>query len=230
MLVVFLKATVLFLVMLLVMRIMGKRQIGEMQPFELVITLVIAELACLPMNDPYIPIYYGMIPMLTLGVLHLLLSFITRKSVRARNIISGRSIIVIDKNGIRYDNLKKMNINTVDLLESVRAAGYPDFNNIAYAIFETNGKLCVIEKESENKNGSAQLPITLLIDGLWNTSNLAMAGVDKEDLQQAFEKNGYKKLKDILYVDVRQDGLVYINPKEGKFFTEKLKIAGGNNW
>lgn len=231
MLVVFLKVAILFISLLLVMRIMGKRQIGEMQPFELVIMLVIAEVASLPMNDPYIPLYYGIIPILTLCFLHLLISLITRKSIKARNIISGKSVIAIDKNGIRYDNLKKMNINTIDLLESVRAAGQPDFNSIAYAIFETNGKLCVIPKEEESKGErQAQLPITLLIDGNWNKTNLAMAGTTEESLEAVFKKNGYSRLKDILYADIRQDGLVFVNPKEGKFFIENLAITGGENW
>ena len=226
MFVVFIKSTILFLVMLLVLRIMGKRQIGEMQPFELVITLVIAEVACIPMNDPYIPLYYGLVPIITLGALHLVLTLITRKSVRARNIISGRSVTAIDKSGIRYDNLKKMNINTIDLLESVRAAGYPDFNTIAYAIFETNGKLCVIEKESNpHESKPAHLPITLFIDGTFNTSNMLKAGVTKEELEEAFKENGYKNKKEILYADIRQDGLIYISPKHGDFFTKKVAIA-----
>ena len=230
MLVVFLKSAVLFLVMLLVLRIMGKRQIGEMQPFELVITLVIAEVACIPMNDPYIPLYYGVIPIITLGVLHLALTLITRKSVKARNIISGRSITVMDKTGIRYDSLKKMNINTIDLIESVRAAGYPDFNAIAYAIFETTGKLCVIEKEKENgESGQALLPITLFIDGTYNKSNLLLAGVTEKEIESVFEKNGFKRNKEILFADIRQDGTIYVNPKQGNYFTDKLAV-NGENW
>jgi len=231
MLVVFFKSIILFLVMLLVLRIMGKRQIGEMQPFELVITLVIAEVACIPMNDPYIPIYYGIIPIVTLGVLHVLLAVITRKSMKARNIISGRSVTVVDKSGIRYDNLKKMNINTIDLLESIRTAGYADFNTIAYAIFETNGKLCVIEKKSDPKKPTpALLPMPLVIDGKSNKTNLELTGVDVLDLEKIFKKNGYNKITDILYADIRQDGLVYASPKQGNYFTDKLKLTASANW
>jgi len=231
MLVVFLKSAILFLVMLLVLRIMGKRQIGEMQPFELVITLVIAEVACIPMNDPYIPLYYGIIPIATLGFLHLILTIITSKSVKARSLISGRSVTVIDKSGIRYDSIKKMNINTLDLLEAVRSAGYPDFNNIAYAIFETNGKLCVIEKESDPKaKKPAFLPMTLFMDGSWFQTNLSTAGVDSSEIEELFKQNGYKKPKDILYADIRQNGLVYINPKEGNSFTGRLKLNNASGW
>ena len=228
MLVVFFKSLILFFVILLVLRIMGKRQLGEMQPFELVITLILAEVACIPMNEPYIPLYYGLVPIVTLGTVHLLLSFIARKSMTARHLISGRSVIVMDKSGIRYDNLKKMNLNVNDLLESVRSAGYADFNAILYAIFETNGKLCVIEKETNPaKPVPALLPITLFVDGAWNEENLKIAGVTRTVLENTYRKHGYRNARDILYADVRQDGILYVNPKNGDFFTEKLNLAGG---
>jgi len=206
---------------------MGKRQLGEMQPFELVITLILAEVACIPMNEPYVPLYYGLVPIITLGTLHLVLSFIARKSMKARHLISGRSVTAIDKSGIRYDNLKKMNLNANDLLESIRSAGYADFNSIEYAIFETNGKLCVIEKETDpQKPTPALLPITLFVDGAWNEANFRTAGITRAVLEGVFKKHGYPKSKDVLYADIRQDGLVYVSPKEGKYFTEKLKIKG----
>ena len=108
MFVVFLKSVITFIVVFFVIRLMGKRQLGEMQPFELVITLIIAEVACIPMNDPYIPIYYGLIPIFTLATLHILLSLLSRKSIKARKVLSGSSVIVIDKSGINYANMKKM--------------------------------------------------------------------------------------------------------------------------
>jgi uncharacterized membrane protein YcaP (DUF421 family) len=231
MLVVFIKSAVIFLVALIVIRIMGKRQLGEMQPYELVITLVLAEVACIPMNDPYIPIYYGIIPIITLGALHTILSLIARKSMRMRHLISGKSIIVIDKNGINFENIKKMNLNVNDLIESVRSAGYADFNDIQYAIFETNGKLCVIEKERDPiASVPALLPVTLFVDGVWNDESLKLCGVKKENIAGLFAKNGYKSVKEILYADIRQDGLVFVNPKYGKYFTERLELEGGKDW
>ena len=155
MFVVFLKSIITFLVVFFVIRLMGKRQIGEMQPFELVITLIIAEVACIPMNDPYIPLYYGFIPILTLATLHIVLSFISRKSIKVRKMLSGNSLIVIDKNGINYQNMQKMNMNIDDLVEAARTAGYVDFSQIAYAIFETNGQLCVVERSSSPSSSKA---------------------------------------------------------------------------
>lgn len=231
MLVVLIKSIITFFLVLLVVRLMGKRQLGEMQPFELVITLIIAEVACIPMNDPYIPFYAGIVPIVTLAFLQILLSTLARKSLWARRLMSGSSIIAIDKNGINYENLKKMNININDLIEAARSGGYMDFNQIAYAIFETNGNLCVIEKECDpTKPTPALFPLTLVVDGEWEDDNLALAEVSKPQVTATIKSSGVKgSLKEVLYMDVRQDGTAYIAPKHGKDVTAKLKV-NGKNW
>ena len=231
MLVVFIKSVITFFLVLIVVRLMGKRQLGEMQPFELVITFIIAEVACIPMNDPYIPFYYGIVPIITLGVLHLVLSLVARKSMLARKIISGRSVLAIDKNGINYENLKRMNMNVNDLIEAVRSSGYMDFADIEYAIFETNGKVCVVEKASDpSEVKPAFLPLSLLIDGKFDENNLALAGVEEVKLREVFLKNGLKNPKEVLYADIRQDGTLYVSPKYKQCFTQKISIKGGENW
>lgn len=242
MFVVFLKSVITFIVVFFVIRLMGKRQLGEMQPFELVITLIIAEVACIPMNDPYIPIYYGLIPIFTLATLHILLSLLSRKSIKARKILSGSSVIVIDKSGINYANMKKMNMNVDDLIEAVRTAGYVDFSQIAYAIFETNGQLCVVEKEQQQDQQQQQqggeeseseqqtlLPLELVIDGKYIEKNLTLSGTEKSEVERVLGDNGLR-LSDLLYADVRQDGNAYFSPKRKPAFCSKLAISGGQNW
>ncbi len=234
MFVVMLKSFIIFLVVFFVIRLMGKRQIGEMQPFELVVTLIIAEVACIPMNDPYIPLYYGLIPIVTLAMLHIVLSFVSRKSIKARKVLSGSSMIVIDKSGIVYENLQKMNMNMSDLVEAVRTAGYVDFTEIAYAIFETNGQLCVVEKETaeESENGETQptlFPLELVVDGKVNEKNLRLAGAEKSEITNVLSEHDLK-LDDLLYCDVRQDGNAYFSPKHAQAFCSKLAITGGGNW
>ncbi|MDE7463914.1 MAG: DUF421 domain-containing protein [Clostridiales bacterium] len=245
-----LKSFIIFLVVFFVIRLMGKRQIGEMQPFELVITLIIAEVACIPMNDPYIPLYYGLIPIITLAMLHIVLSFISRKSVKVRKLLSGSSVIVIDKSGIVYENLQKMNMNMADLVEAVRTAGYVDLSQIAYAIFETNGQLCVVEKEQQQSGGNSEqssqseqgggqseeseqqptlLPLELVVDGKFNEKNLELAGAKESEITDILDEHDVK-LKDLLYCDVRQDGNAYFSPKHAKAFCSKLAITGGENW
>ncbi len=239
MLVVMLKSVITFLVVFFVIRLMGKRQIGEMQPFELVITLIIAEVACIPMNDPYIPLYYGLIPIITLATLHIVLSFVSRKSLKARKILSGSSVVVINPDGIIYENMKKMNMNMDDLIEAVRTAGYVDFTEIAYAIFETNGKLCIVEseqaKQQQQSGGEQQsepktlLPLELVIDGKLLKENIELSGADAAELESVCDEKNIK-LSELLYADVRQDGNAYFSPKYGKAFCRKLAITGGENW
>lgn len=225
MLVVFLKSVITFFLILIIVRLMGKRQIGEMQPFELVITLIIAEVACIPMNDPYIPFYAGIIPIITLAFLEILLSTLARKSLWARKFMSGSAVIVIDKDGINYENMRKLNLNMNDLIEAARSGGYVDFNQIAYAIFETNGKLSVIEKPKDSSEPEpAFFPLTLVVDGEWEENNLAVARITKDDVSNLLNRHGFGKMKQILYMDIRQNGLVYIAPKNQKYFTDNLNI------
>lgn len=227
MLVVFFKSVIVFFVVFIVVRLMGKRQLGEMQPFELVITLIIAEVACIPMNDPYIPFYAGLVPIITLAFLQIIISTLARKSLFVRRVISGSSIIVIDKDGINYQNLKKMNINVNDLIEVARSGGYMDLMDIAYAIFETNGSLCVVEKP-KSENAPPLLPLPLVIDGKTEEQNFALAGLTESQVLIALKKNGVKKLNEVLYMDVRQDGTTYVAPKNRKTIVLKLKVEGGN--
>lgn len=239
MFVVMVKSIVTFLLVFFVIRLMGKRQIGEMQPFELVITLIIAEVACIPMNDPYIPLYAGIIPIITLATLHIVLSFISRKSQKLRKFLSGSSVIVVDRDGIVYENMKKMNMNMDDLIEAIRTAGYVDFTEIAYAIFETNGQLCVVEKEQQQdeqgeqqesgENKKTLLPLELVIDGKINRENMRISGTTTEELENAI-KDKKLKISDLLYADVRQDGNAYFSPKRAKAFCAPLSITGGDNW
>lgn len=231
MLIIFIKTTVIALLVFFVLRLMGKRQIGEMQPFEFVITLILAEVACLPMNDPYIPLHFGVIPIVTLAFLDIVLSFIGRKFNWFRRVMDGSSVIVIDRRGIVYENLKKMNMNVDDVLVSARSGGYPDISTIEYAIVEPTGKFSVIEKASDpTKPTPAYYPLPLIEDGKKMKDNIALCGITEPQLAKVLFGGGLKKPQDVLYMDVRQDGTVYVSPKFKPCYTQKIALAGGNNW
>ena len=230
MLIVLIKSIITFILVFFFVRLMGKRQLGEMQPLELVITLIIAEVACIPMNDPYIPFYSGVIPIVTLAFLHIVFSFLSRKSMAVRKLLSGSSVIAIDKDGINYKNLRKMNINVNDLIEAVRSSGYSDLKDISYAIFETNGKLCVIEKPSQEEPEKPLLPLPVLVDGKWDGENMRLAGLTEPQVIKELNKNGVRSVRDVLYADIRQDGTLYVSPKFSACFTSRIKISGGDNW
>ena len=131
---------------------MGKRQLGQMQPFELVLTLIIADLATIPMAEASVPILHGVIPLLTLVVLHYFLTLLTRKSEILNKVISGKPVIVINPNGVDYNAIKNLNISIDDLFESVRGCGYFSLDEIQYAIVETNGTVNVLAKKDFSFN------------------------------------------------------------------------------
>ena len=132
------RSTIIYIFALATIRLMGKRQIGEMQPFEFVITLIIADLVCIPMQEISVPLLHGIVPILTLLLLHYFLCLLSRKSIKARYLISGRSAIVISPNGIHYKELQRLNMTIDDLIEALRGVNIFNIEDVAYAIFETN--------------------------------------------------------------------------------------------
>ena len=124
MVVIIIRTLIVFMTLVIVMRLMGKRQIGEMQPFEFVVTLIIADLACIPMADVSIPLVYGIVAILSLFILHQLFSVLEQQGVFFKRVISGKPSLVINKDGIDLKELKKNNMGVEDLIESMRALGY----------------------------------------------------------------------------------------------------------
>ena len=138
MLITFIRSIVLYVIILIVMRLMGKREIGQLQPFELVISIMIADLASIPMTDTGIPIQNGIIPILGLLVMHLLISIINMKSIHAREIICGKPRILIYRGKIKEEALRKERITINELEERLRSANVVALGDVEYAILETS--------------------------------------------------------------------------------------------
>ncbi|MBO4823293.1 MAG: DUF421 domain-containing protein [Clostridia bacterium] len=151
MLTIVIRVIIIYIVTIVVMRVMGKRQIGDMEPFELVITLIIADLATIPMADPTIPIWYGILPLLVMQVLHFFVVKLQYKSKTVRKILSGSPVIVVSPQGIDYQKLKALDICTDELMELLRSKDIYDIKDIDYAILESNGKLSVVPKGEGGK-------------------------------------------------------------------------------
>ena len=134
MLTIIVRAILIYILVLFVFRLMGKRQIGQMQPFELVLTLIIADLATIPMAESSVPVLHGVIPLLTLVVVHYFLTLISKNSVKFGNFISGKPVIVINPKGIDEKALHSLNITVDDLFEAIRGAGYFNLEEVQYAI------------------------------------------------------------------------------------------------
>lgn len=223
----FIRAIIIFLTLVIVMRLMGKRQIGEMQPFEFVITLIIADLACVPMADVSIPLIYGIVGVLTLFVLHQLVSILEQKSDFFKRVVSGRPSIVIDKNGVNIKELKKNNMGIDDLIESMRAMGYFALDDLDYAIFESNGKLSALAKEKEEKSGG--LPVILVNDGSIDNKNAKFIGASEKDISEFIVKNGGSvKKTEVMTVD--ENGRVYFKSKNEKYKILEFLFKKGVKW
>lgn len=210
MLVVFIKSIIVFLLVFITVRIMGKRELGQMQPHELVITLIIAEVACLPMNDPSIPLYFCIIPVFTLAFLEITIAFFSKKSLLIRKLSVGDSVLVFDKNGVNSENLSKLNMSVSDMIEAVRGGGTVDILDVSYVIVETNGKLCIVEKANDSENKQVFLPISIIVNGKYNEENLLKTGVEKVNISNFLKDNKITSIKQVLYADIRQDGTVYV--------------------
>ena len=181
MIIIFIRAIILFAVLLFVFRLMGKRQIGEMEPFELVITLVISELACIPMADRSIPITFGIVAILTMFVIHQFILLLSH-SEKLQGIINGKPVMVINPSGIDVQALKGLNMHVNDVLQAMRSAEFFSLEEVTYGIMETNGQLTVVaNKEMEDKQQT--LPVPVVLEGKFIDDNINGNGFDKQDLK-----------------------------------------------
>lgn len=194
---------------------MGKRTIGEFQPFEFVIVLAVAELASTPMQDVSTPILYGLIPLFTVFIAHYVMTHISTKSIRFRKFVNGQPMIIIDGNGINYAILTKLSLNVNDILEMIRGQGYFSIEEVSYAVIETNGKLSVLE--NSEAQAPQTVPATLIVEGKVMGENLKMINGKRENLEKILRE---KKLamKDVLLLTA-ESKKIFIQPKYGKYFT-----------
>lgn len=197
MLITFVRSIILYIIVLIVMRLMGKREIGQLQPFELAISIMIADLASIPMTETGIPITRGIIPILGLLVMHLLISVINLKSLRAREIICGKPTILIYRGKIVEEALVKERFTINELEERLRGNNVFNIGDVEYAILETSGQVTVIQKPNkrtttpEDFNMTPEyegIPYDLVIDGKIMEENLKKIGKDYQWLKKQVNK------------------------------------------
>lgn len=213
MIIIFIRTLIIFTVLVVVMRLMGKRQIGEMQPFEFIVTLIIADLACIPMADVSIPLIYGISAILTLFILHQILSIVERSGNLAKTILSGKPSVVINKMGVNLKELKSNNMGIDDLIESMRTTGVFSFEQIDYAIYESNGKLSVLKNNSPAPNS---LPLLIINDKKPIKENLEKLKISQTELQNFLQTNGTCQQKTEV-MTITHEGKVYLKAKNQPF-------------
>ncbi|MBU7008087.1 DUF421 domain-containing protein [Phosphitispora fastidiosa] len=225
MLIVLVRTLILYVFVVMAMRIMGKRQIGQLQPFELVVTLMLSELAAIPMESPGIPLINGITPILTLIAAQVILSYISLKSDRARGFICGTPSVLIENGKIVESELKRLRYNLSDLMEQLRAKDVPNISDVEFAILETSGQLSVIEKSQkrpvipEDLNLPTKyegLPYTLIMDGHVIHRNLAKLKLNIEWLYQELEDLGIASPKDVLFACLDTEDKLFCQLKSGK--------------
>lgn len=219
---IFIRTTIIFVVLLLIMRLMGKSQISEMQPFEFVISLVIAELACIPMADTSIPILYGIIAIVTIFILHQIVWLLQLWFAPVKAVVSGKPSVVINKDGIDEFQLKKNNLDVSDLIESMRVAGYFNLDDVYYGLYEANGSFSALEKEEKASNS---LSFLLIDRGKPDKKNLARCGFDRDVLKKFLEKQ-HAKEKDVVVMTVNGEGRVYFQKRGEHYKILNTEVKG----
>lgn len=224
MLITFFRAIILYVLVLIVMRVMGKREIGQLQPFELAISIMIADLATIPMADVGIPITTGVIAMLSLLIMHLLISFINLKSMRMRAIICGKPRILIYRGKIQEKALIKERFTMNELEERLRSVNVMNLGDVEYAILETSGQISVIPKPNKRNVTPEDLKLEveyegisydLVMDGRILNNNLKAIGKDYRWLKKQVNKFGYEP-EEALIVTYNGGDEIFCQKKEGK--------------
>lgn len=221
MLVTFIRSIFLYIVVLVVMRLMGKREIGQLQPFELAISIMIADLASTPMADAGIPLSNGIIPILALLVMHLIISVVNIKSIKARQVLCGKPAILINKGRIDEKVLRKERFTVNELEERLRGSNVVNIGDVEYAILETSGQVTVIQKPNKRNTTPEDFGIEpknegitydLVLDGKIMYENLKILKKDYEWLKKQVNKFGINP-EQALLVTIDGQGKVFCQEK-----------------
>ena len=224
MLLSYLRTILLYLILILVVRLMGKRQIGEMEPAEFVVTMLLANLAAIPMQDTGIPLLSGLVPILTVLGVELILAVLSLRSLRFRQLLCGKPVILMENGVVLQENLSRTRVTLDELTEHLREQGYLDLSTVKYAILETDGQLSVFPyakdapaaaRDAGIRARENYLPYTIVSDGRLLRENLALAGRKESWLREALEARSCP-LSDVLLLTVDETGKIYFARKEAR--------------
>ena len=225
MVIAFLRTIILYAFIIFGIRLMGKRQVGELEPSELVLALLIADLAAVPMQDFGIPLLTGLIPILTLLCLTMALSVLTMKSVRFRAILCGRPSVIVENGKLRQGEMRKNRFTLDELMEELRMKGITDLSTVKYAILETNGQISVLPYADQQPVTAQQmgltppepgLPLVLINDGRVITRSLHHRGLDEVWLEKQLRQHKVHRTQDVFLLTVDEQNQVYLVKKEAQ--------------
>ena len=207
MLILVVRTLILYIIVIIAMRIMGKRQLGELQPSELVVAIMISDLASVPMQAIDIPLISGILPVMTLIIAEVMMSYLSLKSKRMRKLLSGEASIIIYDGQIDERELARLRFNINDLLEELRLNSCHDVSDVQVAVIETSGKLSIIPKDSARTATTEDLalknlrhdglPCTIVSDGVLDKRELERSGKDIKWFESEMKKRSINRIKDI---------------------------------
>ena len=224
MLTALIRTIILYFLIMAGLRLMGKRQIGELEPSELVLALLISDLAAVPMQDFGIPLINGVLPILTLLSLSMIISVLNLKSIRFRDLICGSPTVIIQEGHVLQNEMRRTRFTVDELIEELRQQGVVDLATVQYAILETNGKLSVLlypdyqpltPKSAQNhKVDDTGLPTVLSSDGRLLERNLHRLHLDHTWLQRRLEENNIPSIQSLFLLTVDKHHQLYFLKKE----------------
>jgi len=224
--IIFIRTFILFFALLIAMRAMGKRQLGELEPSELVVAVLISDIAAHPLQDISTPMINALIPIITLPCLEILITALTLKNLRFRSFICGRPSILIENGQINEREMRRNRVSLDELAEELRHKDITDISKVHYAILETDGQVSALlysdEKPPSAKNLSihsenSALPVVIINDGRLLSENLRFLGKNEQWLQQQLRKNGVSKVADVFYFTCDAAGNTYFSARrQGK--------------
>lgn len=234
MLILFVRTAILYGLVFLIIRLTGKRQVSDLQPFDLIVTLLIADLASEPAADTGIPLLYGVVPIVALFLVQRVVAYLALKSERARTLICGTPLILIKNGLLQTEAMRGARYTVNDLLEQLRSKDIFDLADVSYAILETNGSLSVLLKGDKQQPTYAALslppgvdmpPFVLVLDGKLHPQALRQAGYAEKWLRAQLARLGDEKPEAYLFVLLSQSTL-YVQTRGGESRLRQLTIGG----
>ena len=221
----FFRTLILYFILMTGLRLMGKRQIGELEPSELVLTLIISDLAAVPMQDFGIPLVNGVFPIVTLLCVSMLLSFFSLKSIRFRGLVCGYPTVIIRDGKVLQQNMARNRFTVDELLEQLRSQGYSDLTAVKYAVLETSGQVSVLPYTKDSpvtpqvmnltSQDDVTLPVLVINDGHIMSENLAASGYDALWLDKQLKERRLTSPRQVFFMTVDETGAVTCVAKEG---------------
>ena len=220
----FFRTLILYLILMIGLRLMGKRQIGELEPSELVLTLIISDLASVPMQDFGIPLFNGVLPIVTLLCVSMIISFFSLKSIRFRGLVCGYPTVIIREGKILQHNMARNRFTVDELMEELRCQGYSDLSAVKYAVLETSGQVSVLPYTKDNPTtpkvmnlevqDDVTLPVLVINDGRVMSDNLSASGYNKAWLEKQLKERKLTSPKQVFLMTVDEAGSVVCVMKE----------------